>query len=280
MGDIEIAWLDDAAPSPQHAIQTLDATVIGREQATHDITRLHLEAAGQPLTFSAGQYAELGFGGLPTRPYSMANIPGNGPLEFHIRQLQGGLVSNYVANELCVGDPVKIEGPYGSAQLRENAARPMLLVAGGSGLAPIKSILLAALALPWRGAIHLYHGVRDARDLYDVGLLSELASRHRFRFVPVLSVPATATSPHHGFVHQAIARDFASLAGFDVYIGGPPVMVEAATETAATLGAARQNIYSDPFYQAPRVEADRGMFRAIGKLFRAKQTQSDQKRVA
>ncbi|MBA2351708.1 MAG: 2Fe-2S iron-sulfur cluster binding domain-containing protein, partial [Burkholderiales bacterium] len=200
VGDIEIAWLDDAAPSPQHAIQTLDATVIGREQATHDITRLHLEAAGQPLTFSAGQYAELGFGGLPTRPYSMANIPGNGPLEFHIRQLQGGLVSNYVANELCVGDPVKIEGPYGSAQLRENAARPMLLVAGGSGLAPIKSILLAALALPWRGAIHLYHGVRDARDLYDVGLLSELASRHRFRFVPVLSAPATATSPHHGFV--------------------------------------------------------------------------------
>ncbi|MGH8772124.1 MAG: FAD-binding oxidoreductase, partial [Burkholderiales bacterium] len=143
-GDVEVAWLGDAAPPAFHSVQPLVARVVRMEAATHDITRLYVEPAGKPLAFAAGQYANLTFGRLPARPYSMANRPDASVLEFHIRRVPDGLVSTYVAEELSIGERIKIEGPYGGAQLRENPARPMLLVAGGSGLAPMKSILLAA----------------------------------------------------------------------------------------------------------------------------------------
>lgn len=266
--DIEVAWINDDEHAAIHAKQVVTGTVVRIEAATHDIARLYIDSA--PFAFAAGQYANLTFNGLPARPYSLANRADDKPLEFHIRRVADGLVSTYVTQKLGAGDRVRIEGPYGSAYLRENSDRPLLLIAGGSGLAPMKSILLAALAQRWRGPIHLYHGVRDTCDLYDVELLSRLAACHGFEFVPVLS--GSAPSNRNEFVHEAVARNFSNLDGFDVYLGGPPAMVDAATQTAIALGAARENIHADPFYQTQRER--RGVLRAFGDLFRSRRTQT------
>ncbi|MGH8718407.1 MAG: hypothetical protein ACREV0_05620, partial [Burkholderiales bacterium] len=110
---------------------------------------------------------------------------------------------------------------------------------------------------------------RDTHDLYDTQLIRELAAHHGFQFVPVLSSPSAGFSNRRGFVPDAVARDFTSLAGFDVYLGGPPAMVEAATELAVKLGAVR--VYSDPFhYSTGGRKNGRSAFRALGDIFRSK----------
>ncbi len=274
-GDVEVAWLDADASPASHSKQALRGRVAGIEAAAHDIVRLHIETVGKQLAFSAGQYADLSFGRLPARPYSMANRPNDGLLEFHIRRMPQGLVSGYVAEELCVGAEVMVAGPCGNAHLRGDVSRPLLLIAGGSGLAPMKSILLTALEQQWQAPIYLYHGVRDICDLYDAGPLSELAAHHGFRFIPVLSAPAVSSSERNGFVHEAVARDFTDLEGFDVYLGGPPPMVDAATDTVVSLGAKRSNIHADPFYAAPDRRSAGSMLRTIGRVLKSGRTQLD-----
>jgi CDP-4-dehydro-6-deoxyglucose reductase/ferredoxin-NAD(P)+ reductase (naphthalene dioxygenase ferredoxin-specific) len=249
--DVEVAWLSAATAARSYPLRRVRATVIAKEAVTHDITRLRLAVTGAPLAFVAGQFAQLTFRGRPPRPYSMANQPGEAALEFHIRRVPEGVVSSYVADEVQRGDTLELQGPYGTACLRDPDVRPLLLVAGGSGLAPMKSILLAALALPQPRPIYLYHGVRDLCDLYEVELLTTLAQAPPVRYTPVLSRPAQATRYRTGYVHEAIAADFTTLEGCAVYLAGPPPMVHAATAVALGLGAPREAVYADPFSAAP-----------------------------
>jgi len=249
--DVEVAWLSAATAERGWPLRRVQATVVAKEAVTHDITRLRLSVTGPPLAFAAGQFAQLTFRGRPPRPYSMANRPGEAALEFHIRRVPEGVVSSYVADEVQLGDTLQLQGPYGTACLRDTDDRPLLLVAGGSGLAPMKSILLAALALPQPRPIALYHGVRDLCDLYEVELLTTLAQAPHVRYTPVLSMLSQATRYRTGFVHEAIAADFTTLEGCAVYLAGPPPMVNAATTVAVGLGAPREAVYADPFSAAP-----------------------------
>lgn len=235
-----------------YPVQRVQASVAHIEAATPDIVRVRLRTEGAPLEFAAGQYAHVRFNGRPARPYSMANRPDDETLEFHIRRVSGGVVSTYVARETRAGDPVQIEGPYGTAFLRLPACEPILLVAGGSGLAPMKSILLAALVQQVRCPIHLYHGVRDVRDVYDLQALANTGAG-KVRIVPVLSAAAGSSIYRHALVHEALEQDFPSLAGFKVYVAGPPPMVAATMATALRLGASREDVHADGFY-APRHE--------------------------
>jgi CDP-4-dehydro-6-deoxyglucose reductase/ferredoxin-NAD(P)+ reductase (naphthalene dioxygenase ferredoxin-specific) len=244
-GDVEVAWLEEDSPEQSSA---REATIERIEPATHDITRIRLALPGSALVFRAGQYARLRFPHCPARPYSMANLPSDRTLEFHVRRVPGGVVSNYVAESGRVGDPVLLKGPYGTAFLREPLVTPMLLIAGGSGLAPMKSILLAALAQKAERPIYLYHGVRDERDLYDGHAVIAAGMGHPLIYIPVLSSPSDFTQYRAGLVHEAVAADFANLAGFYVYLAGPPPMVDAATATAIRLGARPECIHADPFY--------------------------------
>ncbi len=249
LGNAEIAWLEGDEIAA-HPFRHLDCKVIGLDPMTHDIMRLRLEiTAGGPYAFSAGQYAAVRFGDLPVRDYSMANQPDDPVLEFHIRCMAGGTVSPFVRNELAPGDPVRVEGPRGISFLREQHAGPILALAGGSGLAPIKSIVERALALERRQPIHCYFGVRDERDLYLEDHFKGLAARHgNLTFTPVLSEPEGATARRTGFLADAVAADFASLDGAKVYLAGPPVMVETCVAAVQRLGAARGDCHADAFY--------------------------------
>jgi CDP-4-dehydro-6-deoxyglucose reductase/ferredoxin-NAD(P)+ reductase (naphthalene dioxygenase ferredoxin-specific) len=187
----------------------------------------------------------------------MANRPDQRELEFHIRQLGGGTASVYAATQLKLGDAVAVAGPFGTSYLRELHTGPILALAGGSGLAPIKSIVESALARGLRQDIHLYFGVRDERDLYGEAQMQALAAAHpNFRFTPVLSMPTGgptgATARRTGFLHDAVAADLDpgpdAVDGMKAYLAGPPVMVEAASTMLAARGMRREDIYADAFY--------------------------------
>ena len=247
--DVGLAWLD-ADETVAHPLRYLTCRVVALDDATHDIKRLRLAIeAGGPFTFSAGQYAALTFAGQAARDYSMANRPDEAVLEFHIRRANGGAASNYAATRLKFGDTVKVEGPYGASWLREKHTGPILAIAGGSGLAPIKSIVESALAAGMAQPIDLYLGVRAERDLYLEDHFQALAARHgNLRFVPVLSQPDGDTVRRRGLVHETAADDHRDLDGAKAYLAGPPVMVEAATTLLLARGVRREDIHADAFY--------------------------------
>ena len=233
-----------------HPVHRLSCRVIGLEDATHDVRVVRLEITdGGPFQFSAGQYARVTFEALPPRDYSMANRPNQANLEFHIRQIGDDGASGYVARKLRVGDRVGIEGPYGEAWLRQDHSGPILAIAGGSGLAPIKSIVETALVADMQQDIHLYFAVNDEPDIYLEEHFQTLARTYpNLRFVPVLSDPSGPTGRRTGLVSVAVAADFADLDGFKAYLAGPPAMVEAAVQVLVTRGLGRADIHADPFY--------------------------------
>jgi naphthalene 1,2-dioxygenase ferredoxin reductase component len=247
--DCEVKFLD-AEDVVAHPSRRLTCKVVSVADATHDIRVVRLEIlSGGPFDFSAGQYASLEFPGLPPRDYSMANRPGEPILEFHIRLMQGGAVTPYVANQLKPGDTVKVSGPLGTSYLREKHTGPIVALAGGSGMAPIKSIVETALAHDMKQPIALYFGVRAERDLYLEEYFGALAARHaNLTFVPVLSQPDGSTQRRIGFLADAVRADFPSLDGSKAYLAGPPIMVETAVAALTELGVRRQDCHADAFY--------------------------------
>jgi CDP-4-dehydro-6-deoxyglucose reductase/ferredoxin-NAD(P)+ reductase (naphthalene dioxygenase ferredoxin-specific) len=269
--DVQVAWVAQAACNSL-PIKTRTAEVVGLESATHDIKRVRLRAIGAKLEFYAGQYVELRCNGCPPRPYSMANRPDEDELELHVRRVPGGKVSGYVAARLRLGERVSVEGPFGSAHLRPGHDGPLLLLAGGSGLAPIKSILRTVLARGHGHPLHLYHGVRDARDLYDVEELAQLAASGLVSFQRVLSNPESQGAYRRGFVHEVLAADFASLSGFEVYVAGPPPMVDAVRKTVLGLGVTPEHVYADAFHASPSDERHEsaGFLRRMGRMLQSR----------
>jgi CDP-4-dehydro-6-deoxyglucose reductase/ferredoxin-NAD(P)+ reductase (naphthalene dioxygenase ferredoxin-specific) len=249
MGDVDVAWLEHEDEA-QHPIRTLGCRVVGLDDLTHDIRRVRLAIeTGRPFTFSAGQYASVTFPGQTPRDYSMASRPNEARLEFHIRRKAGGGgASEFVTSGLQLGDAVGLEGPFGECYLRSGHDGPILALAGGSGLAPIKSIVETALERRKSQPIHLYFGVRGERDLYLEAHFEALQRRHaNLRFVPVLSEADGPTSRRTGLLHQAIAADFATLAGAKAYVAGPPVMVEAVAPVLLERGMRAHDLHADPF---------------------------------
>lgn len=200
------------------------------------------------MRFLAGQHATLTFAALPPRDYSMASRPDEPHLEFHIGHHGVDGVSAYVARRLGVGETVEVAGPYGDSWLRDRHRRPVLAVAGGSGLAPVKSIVETALRKKMRQDIHVYFGTRDEPDIYLEAHFLDLAESHRnLRFVPVLSEPRGPTKRRVGFVSDAVGADFAELAGFTAYVAVPPAMVAATLAVLRARGMGSADIHADPF---------------------------------
>jgi naphthalene 1,2-dioxygenase ferredoxin reductase component len=235
-----------------HPVRQVDCVVRDRQQVARGVFAIRLEArAGGPLIFSAGQYAALRFGDLPPRDFSMANRPDDAILEFHIQHLPGGRASDYVASRLQVGDPVSLRGPYGTAYLREEHLGPILLAAGGTGLAPLLSIVETALAMGLMQRLHLYVGVRRAADLYYEARLNALAARqHNLRFVAAVSEPDGDTTLRRGNISDVIAADFCDFRAFHAYIAGPPAHCEATEKILRARGLPDQACFVDPFVTA------------------------------
>ncbi len=254
--DASVAWLGKDEELADHPVQSVRSRVIALDDATHDIKRLTIVLEGdRPLSFSAGQYAQLSFPGAPTRDYSMANQPGETELEFHIRRVPNGATSERVATRLAIGDEVTVRGPFGSAFLRHRHTGPILAVAGGSGMAPMKSIVDTALNYGFQQPIHLYFGVRQERDLYLVDHFRTLCERHpNLTFIPVLSQADRSSSYRTGTVVQAIAEDLQDLHGWQTYVAGPPAMTDTVMPIVLERGLRREDLHVDVFF-TPEITA-------------------------
>lgn len=231
-----------------HPARTIKATVAAIEDLTHDIKRLVLTPA-KPIEYSPGQYAQLQFTAEHSRPYSMAGLAGDGHFEFHVRLVPNGRVTGYISRTLQVGDAVKLSGPLGSAYLRRKHEGPMLCVAGGTGLAPILSILRGAIAVGMRNPVHVYLGVRSPQDVYGLDWLQGLQREHAAIKLHVVVTSGGDAAQHRcGMVTDAIENDFEDLTGFRAYLCGSPPMVEAATLLARRKGIDPKHVYADAFY--------------------------------
>ena len=252
--DAEVAWLGEDE-TIHHPIRRMTCRVRALDPMTHDIKRIRLEIVdGGPFSFSPGQYGSVTFADLAPRDYSMANTPDEELIELHVRHVADGAASAYVAESLAVGETVALEGPFGTSWLREAHRGAIYALAGGSGLAPIKSMVEPALDLGMAQDIRIYFGVRDERDLYLEEHFAALCARHtNLAFIPVLSQPSGTTERRTGFVHHALAADIGDVDGCKAYLAGPPPMVEAATALLLERGMRRDDIHADAFY----TEADK-----------------------
>ncbi|MGD9945089.1 MAG: 2Fe-2S iron-sulfur cluster-binding protein [Burkholderiaceae bacterium] len=230
------------------------------ESATATIKRIWIRLdAGSEFEYLPGQFGSVSFGDLPARDYSFASQPSDEELELHIKLEPDGTVSSFVHETLGVGDRVDIKGPFGHAFLRERDDRPIVAIAGGSGLAPIKSIVERAVELAPARRVDVYLSARSEAELYLVDHFEQLAARHsEMKIITVASEaprPAAENGPR-GRTAAALARDFERLAGRQIYVAGPPAMVEQCVDTAMRLGAREQDCHADAFHTRYDAEAD------------------------
>ncbi|ROT45869.1 2Fe-2S iron-sulfur cluster-binding protein [Pusillimonas sp. NJUB218] len=242
---IEIPEPDEVVNHPARIIK---ATVVAVEKATHDIRRVVLKPA-KPIEYSPGQYVSLQFTPDHIRPYSMAGLYTDDHLEFHVRIVPDGRVSGYVDQVLKPGDAVRVTGPLGTAYLRRKHEGPMLCIAGGTGLAPVLSIVRGALESGMTNPIHVYFGVRSQTDVYCTDVLAQLQAQYaNLKVSVVVAVGAAADGQRTGLVTDAVEADWSSLEGFRVYLCGSPPMVDAATLLVTRKGVAPEHVYADAFY--------------------------------
>ena len=234
-----------------HPAKVLKATVVAIERMTHDIRRIRLKPS-KSLEFSPGQYAQLQFTPNHIRPYSMAGLATNDELEFHVRLVPGGRVSGYIGTELAVGDSVRVSGPLGTAYLREKHTGPILCVAGGTGLAPILSIVRGAAQAGMVNTIHLYFGVRTPSDVYGEDWLKALAREYPNLSVHIIPCSdPTGRTMRTGMVTDVIASDWGdTLKDFRAYLCGSPPMVEALASFLKHRGIPPEHVYADAFYSS------------------------------
>lgn len=234
----------------------LPARVTGIEDVAPDVRRLWLRLpAGTRLAFLAGQYLDILLRGGRRRSFSLANAPHDDErLELHVRHLPGGAFSGHVFEGMREGALLRFEGPLGNFYLRDESPRPMIMVAGGTGFAPIKGIIEHALHTGVTRPVHLYRGARARQDLYLDALPQRWAAEHdHVHYTPVLSEPQAADDWQGatGFVHEQVLADHPDLSGFDVYMSGPPPMIEAAKRDFARAGLDPSRLFYDSFEQAP-----------------------------
>lgn len=237
----------------------LDVTVAAKDLLAPDVVRLRLApAAGAPrLRWLPGQYVEVLLEDGRRRAFSLARAPHLGPeLEVHVRHVAGGGFTSWVFHELGVGETLRIEGPQGTFVPREDSEHPVILVAGGTGFAPVKALIEHFLHLGTRRPLHLYWGARTAADLY-LRALPERWAREvpTLDFVPVVSDPNEAAQAglRAGFVHETVLEDWPDLSDFDVYMCGPPALIDAGRRSFDEAGLPEERLYFDSFEYAPDV---------------------------
>ena len=188
----------------------------------------------------------------------MANAPHHDQfVELHIRLIPGGQFSGYVFNEMRDRAILRFEGPLGTFFLREDSDKPIIFMAGGTGFAPIKAVIEHALYTHIDREMVLYWGCRSLQDIYMPELPAQWQLEHpNFTFIPVLSDPKAEDNwqGRSGFVHQAIVDDFESLAGFQIYACGAPIMIELGQKAFAAKGLPEDEFFADSFtYAAPEI---------------------------
>jgi 3-phenylpropionate/trans-cinnamate dioxygenase ferredoxin reductase subunit len=236
--------------SAQGAKRKVPGRVVGQERLTHDIVALRVQL-DEALPYKAGQFANIGLDALPDvqRSYSFATaVQPNAQVTFFVRRVPGGVFSNHVNDATLTGQGITVEGPMGDFWLRPGTG-PLLLVAGGSGLAPILALLEDALAQGVTRPVTLLFGARQQQDLYGQAQIAAIARDWPagLQFVPVLSAEPEGSDWQgaRGMVAERVARHIAP--DTQAYLCGPPPMVDAVAAVLQQHGVARGDIHADRF---------------------------------
>jgi phenol/toluene 2-monooxygenase (NADH) P5/A5 len=235
-----------------YPVEDFTATLVSMEDIARETRRLVIEL-DHNVTFNPGQYVTIEVpGGDTTRTYSMANPPSEpGRIELQIRRTPGGLATDgWIFKNLAEGESLRLSGPYGRFFLREARSEPAILIGGGTGLAPLKSIVRHVLEGGLSHRLHLYQGARTRADLYDVDFFRGLESKHpdQFTYRPCLS--DEEWDGPQGLVTDVVAADFPTCRGHTAYLCGPPPMVEAALKTLMKKRLFPKDIYREDFFDA------------------------------
>lgn len=233
------------------AIKTLPCRVVSMYQAAHDVMILSLILPrNEQLKYLAGQYVDILLRDGQRRSFSIATAPRSESLQLHVRRVPGGKFTEHVFSKMKERDLLRFHGPLGVFFLRSDSDRPVIFMAGGTGLAPIKAILEQAFAQELRRPMHVFWGVRARRDLY----LSDLVESWRdtyehLHFTPVLSDPQSMDrwTGRTGWVHAAVLQDYRNLSCYEVYASGPPPMIIAARGSFFERGLCAEHFYFDSF---------------------------------
>jgi CDP-4-dehydro-6-deoxyglucose reductase, E3 len=221
------------------------------EKLNDDVIRLILELPKtEHLQFLAGQYIDILMKDGKRRSFSLANPPHEDQkLELHIRYYEGGLFSEYAFKDLKNNALLRIEGPLGQFTLHESS-RPIIMIAGGTGFAPVKSLVEHSLEKNDTRPIHIYWGARTQTDLYFDNIAKQWSIDHKhIKYIPVLSDTDNLNGwkGKTGFVHAVVLEDHADLSEHDIYACGPPPMINAVVESFPEQGLDKERLFSDSF---------------------------------
>jgi CDP-4-dehydro-6-deoxyglucose reductase/3-phenylpropionate/trans-cinnamate dioxygenase ferredoxin reductase subunit len=239
----EVKPVDPASRKP------LVAKVLKIDKPADEVAVLTLRfPAGVRARFRAGQYLKVLLDDGHERCFSMANPPhSNDGVELHVRYREGGRFAEAVFERLKPGDPVQLRLPQGDFWLRETD-KPIVFVAGGTGFAPVQSMVEDMLRRQVRRPARIYFGGRRPELLYRDALARQwTARRPDFVYVPVVSQPAQGWTGRTGRLPEAVLQDLPTLAGHEVYACGAPEMVSAAREAFVRHGLAPEDFYCDAF---------------------------------
>ena len=246
---IKAREIDDLAGV--HA-RVLPCRVLRLQRLAPDVMGIDLRLpAHQRLAFLAGQYIDILWQQGRRRSFSLADSPhADEHLALHVRYVPGGKFSHFVFNELQEGAILRFQGPLGTFFLRRDSERPIIMLGGGTGFAPLKAMLEEAFHQGLDRSVHLYWGARTRQDLYLHALPLRWAEQQpQFRYTPVLSAPAADDhwDGRCGWVHAAVAEDYPDLSHADVYMSGPPAMIAAAKTAFFAQGLPPEQLFYDSF---------------------------------
>ncbi|UGQ47455.1 CDP-6-deoxy-delta-3,4-glucoseen reductase [Massilia endophytica] len=242
----------EVAGSGDFPVKKMPSRVASMEKVAPDVIVISLQLpATEVLEYRAGQYIEFMLRDGKRRSYSMASAPGAGPITLHIRHMPGGLFTDQVFSTMKERDILRFEGPLGTFFVREDSDKPMVLLASGTGFAPIKAIVEQMKATGSKRQMVLYWGGRRPHDLYMDALCRQWEQEMpNFRYVPVVSdaQPEDSWNGRKGYVHRAAIDDLPDMSGYQVYACGAPIVVESAKrDFVQQCGLPEEEFYADAF---------------------------------
>jgi CDP-4-dehydro-6-deoxyglucose reductase len=236
-------------------VKILPCRIQKLERVAADVMVIRLKLpTNERLQYLAGQYIEFLLADGKRRAFSLASPPhADDLLEIHVRRIPGGNFTEHVFTQMKEKDIMRIEGPLGSFFLREESDKPIVMVAGGTGFAPLKGLIEHALHIGVKRPMHLYWGSRDRAGLYLHSLAESWATVHsHLKFTPVLSEPDAGWTGRTGLVHEAVLADYPDLSAYQAYVCGAPAMCETALKDFTAHGLPKDEFFADVFSYAPR----------------------------
>ncbi|MES2489902.1 MAG: 2Fe-2S iron-sulfur cluster-binding protein [Pseudomonadota bacterium] len=227
----------------------LPSRVMYKRMLSHDVIQLMLKLPkGDNLRYLPGQYLDILLEDGRRRSFSIANAPNAETLELHLRIAPGGRFAKWVLEEMPEKAILRLEAPLGAFYIREDSQRPIVLMAGGTGFSPAKAMLEEILPKHSARSVHLFWGGRAQDDLYMDAEVRAWAEQYpQFRYTPVLTEPNADWQGETGFVHEAVLRAYPTLVEQELYLCGPPVMVQAGKRAFLAAGLDADHLFYDSF---------------------------------